>query len=78
MAFRAFPCYAPHMTKLEKIEQDVSALTKEDLKKFSAWFDEFRSDLWDAQIASDVEAGRLDGLIARAKEQVAAGKVRPL
>jgi hypothetical protein len=66
------------MTKLQKIEQDVSALTKEDLQKFSAWFDEFRSDLWDAQIAADVEAGKLDGLIARAKEQAAAGKVRPL
>jgi hypothetical protein len=66
------------MTKLQKIEHDVSALTKEDLQKFSAWFDEFRSDLWDAQIAADVEAGKLDGLIARAKEQAAAGKVRPL
>ena len=66
------------MTKLERIEQDVSGLTKEDLKKFSAWFDAFKSDLWDAQIAADVEAGKLDGLIARAKEQVAAGKVRAL
>jgi hypothetical protein len=66
------------MTKLEKIEKDVSALSKEDLKKFSAWFDEFRSNLWDAQIEADVEAGKLDRLIAKAKAQAAAGRVRPV
>jgi hypothetical protein len=66
------------MTKLEKIEKDVSALSREELKKFSAWFDAFRSDLWDAQIEADVEAGKLDGLIAKAKAQAAAGRVRPV
>jgi hypothetical protein len=66
------------MTKLEKIEKDVSALSKEELKKFSVWFDAFRSNLWDAQIEADVEAGKLDRLIAKAKAQAAAGRVRPL
>jgi hypothetical protein len=66
------------MTKLEKIEQDVSTLTKEDLKKFSEWFDAFKADQWDAQIAANMEAGKLDKLIAEAKAQATAGKVRPL
>ena len=66
------------MSKLEKVEQEVSALTKTDLKRFSAWFDEFRSNLWDEQIAADSKAGKLDHLIASARKQVAAGKVRPL
>jgi hypothetical protein len=77
VAFWTFPFYPFAMTKLEKSEQDVSGLTKKDLKRFSARFNEFRSDLWDAQIAADVENGKLDGLIARAKRQVAGGKVGP-
>lgn len=66
------------MTRLEKIEKDISALSDAELQSFSAWFDAFKSDLWDARIKADAEAGKLDHLISRAKAQAAAGKVRPL
>lgn len=66
------------MTKLEKIEQDIAALSKADLNRLPRWLDEFNADLWDRQIESDAEAGKLDKLILAAKAQAEAGKVRPL
>ena len=35
-----------------------------DLAKFRAWFLEFDARVWDAQIESDLKAGKLQGLIA--------------
>jgi flagellar motility protein MotE (MotC chaperone) len=66
------------MTKLEKIEHDISALSKADLRKLSDWLDEYKSDLWDRQIEADARSGKLDKLVAEAKAQAAAGKIRPL
>jgi hypothetical protein len=66
------------MTKLEKIEREITLLSKADLRKLSKWLDEFNSDLWDKQIENDAAAGKLDKLISAAKAQAAAGKVRPL
>lgn len=66
------------MTKLEQIEQSVASLSKSEMKKFAAWFAELQADLWDRQIEADAKAGRLDVLIASAREEIKAGKVRPL
>jgi hypothetical protein len=37
-----------------------------------------QSDVWDAQIEDDLNAGRLDHLIAMAEADIAAGKTKPL
>lgn len=66
------------MTRLKKIEQDISALSKADLRKLSDWLEEYKSDLWDKQIEEDARSGKLDKLLAEARAQVAVGKVRPL
>ena len=58
------------MTKLEQIEKAVTALSPKEIKQFANWFAEFHADLWDQQIASDVESGRLDQFIAEAREQL--------
>ncbi len=46
------------MTKLEKIEHDIAALSKSDLKKLSKWLEEFNADLWDRQIENDAATGK--------------------
>ena len=66
------------MTKLEKIEADISRLDPKDVRKLADWLEEYKAELWDQQIAADAKAGKLDHLIAKAKKQIAAGKVRPL
>lgn len=63
---------------VQEIEAVISQLPPAELAELAEWFAEFQADAWDRQIAQDVEAGRLDALVARAKQQVEAGQCRPL
>jgi len=49
-------------------------MSPEDLEKFQARFPELAAWLWDQQIAEDFAAGKLDGLIAEAREDFKAGR----
>lgn len=62
------------MGKVENIEQQIQALSPEELAQFRAWFLEFDWAAWDRQIERDVRAGRLDGLAEKALRDHAAGK----
>ena len=46
------------MTKVEQIEKSVAALAPEELKAFTAWFEEFQAELWDRQMEADFERGQ--------------------
>jgi len=75
--FREF-CYNPPMTKLEQIEQAITALPHDDIVALAEWFAEFHADLWDKEIAADAKAGRLDKLAAEALADHKAGRTKPL
>ncbi|RWL86229.1 MAG: hypothetical protein EOR67_00140 [Mesorhizobium sp.] len=66
------------MTKLEQIEKSVAELSPEELMALAAWFEALQADLWDKQIEADAKAGRLDKLLAEARAEIAAGKLRDL
>ena len=66
------------MGKVEKIEQDIQALSPEELAEFRAWFSEYDWAAWDRQLERDVRAGRLDDLAEKALRDHAAGKSKPL
>jgi hypothetical protein len=66
------------MTKLEKIEQDIATLGKDDLFKLADWLAEYQANLWDKQIEEDAKAGRLDALADQALAEHRAGKTKPL
>jgi hypothetical protein len=66
------------MGKIEKIEQEVQALSPEELAQFRAWFLEYDWAAWDCQIERDSQAGRLDDLATKALRDHAAGKTTPL
>jgi len=66
------------MGKIEKIEQDVQALSSDELAQFRAWFLEYDWAAWDRQIERDAASGRLDDLAAKALRDHAAGKTTPL
>ena len=70
--------YLSLMTKLQKIELEIEALSYEELTSFGRWFDELRAQAWDDQIERDARSGKLDKLFARAKSDIAAGRVKPL
>jgi hypothetical protein len=66
------------MTKLERIEKDVQALSPEELADFRKWFMTFDGVLWDRQFAGDVQAGKLDQLRDEARSEHAAHRTREL
>jgi hypothetical protein len=65
------------MTKLEKIERQIEALSPEELAQLRAWFLEFDWAAWDRQLEADVGAGKLDRLAQQAQGDHAAGKTTP-
>jgi hypothetical protein len=66
------------MGKVEKIEEEVQALSPAELAEFRAWFLTYDWAAWDRQLERDVEAGRLDDLAEKALRDHAAGKTTPL
>ena len=66
------------MGKVEKIEQDVQALSPDELAQFRVWFLEYDWVGWDRQLERDVQDGRLDAPAEKALRDHAAGKTTPL
>jgi hypothetical protein len=66
------------MGKVEKLEQQVQSLSPEELAQFRTWFQEFDWAVWDAQVAADADAGKLDALAEKALREHAGRKTTPL
>jgi hypothetical protein len=66
------------MSKVERIEQDVQALSPDELAEFRAWFLEYDWAAWDRQLERDVRDGRLDDPAAKALRDHSAGKTTRL
>ena len=63
---------------IHDLETAVTQLSKEELARFSQWFEEYVADEWDRQIEKDVNSGRLDAAIKRADDHYEAGRCTPL
>lgn len=66
------------MSELQQIERRIEQLSPKELAEFRSWFVEFDARVWDDKIAADLDAGRLDNLIAEALADYKAGKAREL
>jgi hypothetical protein len=63
---------------VKDLESAISRLSPAELAEFAAWFDEYETNNWDQQIASDAKSGRLDTLMQQAGAEFKAGRCRPL
>lgn len=71
--------YSGTMGKVvEKIEQQIKALSDEELARLREWFAAFDAEAWDRQLEADVRAGKLDALGEEALKAHAAGKTTTL
>jgi hypothetical protein len=66
------------MSEVEKIEKAVTHLSRKDLARCRAWYDEFEAKVWDRQFEDDVQAGKLDKLAAEAVKDFHAGRYTEL
>ena len=66
------------MSELEELEARIINLPAEDLAKLRDWFLQLDGQHWDQQIAEDYRAGKFQGLINKAREELTQGKAREL
>ncbi len=66
------------MADLEKIEGEISSLSKEELSQFRAWFQEHDWQEWDRQLEKDVADGKLDSLAEEALRDHESGQTKPI
>lgn len=63
---------------VKDIEAAIIQLPAKDLAELMAWLKEYHARAWDQQIEDDLEAGRLDALLAEVDKEYEAGLAKPL
>lgn len=63
---------------IKEIEGAISQLPAKELAELMAWLQEYHAQAWDKQIEDDLEAGRLDALLAEVDKEYEAGLAQPL
>lgn len=63
---------------IKEIESAISELPVSEVSEIMTWLAEHHARLWDAQIESDLTAGRLDALLAEVDKEYEAGLAQPL
>ena len=66
------------MRKVEHIERQIQELSRDEFSELRDWVLERDWKSWDAQIAADANAGKLDKLAADAVADYKAGRAREL
>jgi hypothetical protein len=61
-----------------EIEAAITELTTKDLDELISWLEEYHAGIWDRQIEEDLEAGRLDAVLAEVDKEYEAGRAEPL
>ena len=56
-----------------EIEAAITELTSKDLDELVGWLAEHHATVWDRQIEEDLEAGRLDSVLAEVDKEYEAG-----
>ena len=65
-------------SRVKTLEKEVRELSRDELTTFRDWFVKFDADAWDRQIESDIQAGKLDKLAAKALSEHKRGESREL
>ena len=63
---------------IKEIEAAIAQLAPKDVVELLEWLEEYHAQLWDKQIESDLESGRLDAMLAEVDAEYEAGQAQPL
>ncbi len=63
---------------IKEIEIAIARLPAIDLAELMVWLENYHAQVWDKQIEEDLEAGRLDALLAEVDKEYGAGLGQPL
>ena len=63
---------------VEQIERAIAQLPVKDLAELMKWLEDYHAQVWDKRIEEDLEAGRLDTVLAEVDQEYEAGLSQPL
>lgn len=63
---------------VKEIETAITRLPTSEVTELMSWLSAHHARLWDRQIADDLDAGRLDALLAEVDQEYEAGLARAL
>ena len=66
------------MSSIAEIQEAILSLPSEEYVQLRQWFTELDWEMWDREIEADLEAGKLDSLIAEAIEAQEKGTLQEL
>ena len=66
------------MPSIAEIQEAILSLPSEEYVQLRQWFTELDWEMWDREIEADLEAGKLDSLIAEAIEAQEKGTLQEL
>jgi hypothetical protein len=61
------------MNRVERLEEQIARLDLSELTRLREWFERYDADLWDRQIESDAQNGKLARAAERALRDYDAG-----
>jgi hypothetical protein len=64
------------MSRVEEIERAIQGLSLDEFAEIAQRFHELEQERWDAQLDRDSSSGKLDFLVAEAREDRQQGRLR--
>ncbi|TAE38617.1 MAG: hypothetical protein EAZ70_07895 [Runella slithyformis] len=61
------------MSNLKDIETAIQKLSLKDVQELTFWFESYSASLWDDKIATDLNSGKLEKLLTKAKRDFLKG-----
>jgi hypothetical protein len=63
---------------VQELEAAITKLSPHEFAELMAWLVEYHAKAWDQQIETDLDAGRLNAVLAEVDRECEAGLARPL
>jgi hypothetical protein len=63
---------------IKQMEMAITRLPPKELAELVSWLEDYHAQVWDRQIENDLEAGRLDSVLAEIEEEYEPGLTEPL
>lgn len=63
---------------VKQIERAITQLPAKELAELVSWLENYHAQVWDKRIEDDLQAGRLDTLLAGVDQEYEAGLTQPL
>jgi hypothetical protein len=61
-----------------EIENAIKNLPPEKVNELMDWFVKYHAEIWDDEIAKDLDTGRFDSILAEVESDISSGVAKPL